>query len=170
MLQISDKIPATSHPVSRESDIGYVDVAVNNTRQTVAQQLVKSKNTIPHTYNTIDCNVDNLIVLCQKFDNSVSVQDFVIKAAALALRVIPSMNSLSSGSQPGQVNHIHIGIAVGSPHGIVTPVINHADQLNVSSISQIRMVCALCERILLSLKSNGHEHVFFKILGLQRKS
>ena len=161
MLQISDTIPVTSHLVSRESDIGYVDVAVNNTRQTVAQQLVKSKNTIPHTYNTIDCNVDNLIVLCQKFDNSVSVQDFVIKAAALALRVIPNMI---------QVNHIHIGIAVDSPHGIVNPVINYADQLNVSSISQIRMVCALCERILLSLKSNGHEHVFFKILGLQRKS
>ena len=113
---------------------------MSSTRQAIAQQLVEAKNTTPHTYNTIDCCVDSVIAMCQRFDNSVSVQDFVIKAAALALCAVPSINSSWSNNGPVQLNHIHIGIDVNSPHGIINSVINYADQLDVSSISQTIMV------------------------------
>ncbi len=102
--------------------------------------MVESKNTTPHTYNTIECNVDSLIAVCQKFDNSVSLYDFVIKAAALALRLVPAANSSWSDSSVVQLNGINIGIAVDSTNGVINPVINNADQLDVSSISRTIMV------------------------------
>ena len=153
--QISqEKTPATGPTPLQESTIGYADIAVNSTRQGIAQQFVEAKNTKPHTYNTIDCNVDSLIAMCQRFNNSVSVQDFVIKAAALALRAVPNINSSWSDSGPVQLNYIHIGIDVNSPHGIVNSVINYADQLDVRSISQTMMVCIY---LLMPLQQNGYE-------------
>ena len=113
---------------------------MSDTRKETARQLVESKITIPHTYSTIDCNVDHLISLCSKFNKSVSVYDFVIKAAALALRLVPSVNSSWSDSGPVQHTDINIGIAVHSSDGVITPVITNADQLEVSNISQKVMV------------------------------
>ncbi|CAB3989047.1 pyruvate dehydrogenase complex dihydrolipoamide acetyltransferase [Paramuricea clavata] len=135
---LQDKIPA-SGPMTQESNIGYVDVGLSSARQAIARQMMESKNTTPHTYNTIDCRVDNLFAICKKFDHSVSIYDFVIKAAALALCLLPHVNTSWSDGSLVQLSGINIGIAVNSPNGVITPVINNADQLDVSSISQTVM-------------------------------
>ena len=102
--------------------------------------MVEFKNSTPHVYSNIDCNIDGLVALCDKFDHPVSTNDFVIKAAAQALHVVPNVNASWSDDGPVQHKGINIGIAFGSPNGVITPVINDADQMDVSSISYTVMV------------------------------
>ena len=137
---IPEKIQVAD-PINVELNVGYVDLGLSNARQEIARQLMEAKTNIPHTYSTIECNVDDLIALCNKFDHPVSIYDFVIKAAALALHVVPSVNASWSDDRLVQLNGVNIGIAVDSPNGVITPVINNVDQLDVSSISHRVMVC-----------------------------
>nr|WP_306266765.1 pyruvate dehydrogenase complex dihydrolipoamide acetyltransferase [Pararhizobium sp. IMCC3301] len=116
-------------------------------RKTIAARLTEAKQTIPHFYLTIDCDLDELLALRSQLNEAapkdadgkpaykISVNDLVIKAHALALRAVPSANvSWSSG---GMLQHKHadIGVAVTIPGGLITPIIRHADEKPLSTIS-----------------------------------
>ena len=106
-------------------------------RRTIAKRLAESTGPIPHFYLTADYDVTNLMSLRQQMNEiaKVSVNDFIIRAAALALRDHPNVNASWGDEAIAQHGEIHIGVAVSTPEGLITPVVRNADQKSVQDIA-----------------------------------
>ncbi len=129
------------------ADDSYELIPHDGMRKTIAARLTEAKQTIPHFYLTIDCDLDALLALrsqlnaAAKTDSDgkpaykISVNDMVIKAHALALRAVPDANV--SWSAGGMLKHKHsdIGVAVSIPGGLITPIITRAEEKSLSTIS-----------------------------------
>jgi pyruvate dehydrogenase E2 component (dihydrolipoamide acetyltransferase) len=116
-------------------------------RRTIAQRLTASTQTIPHFYLTVDCDIGKLVAAREEINAAagkdkdgkpnykLSVNDFVIKALALALQRVPDANV--SWSEAGLLKHKHsdIGVAVALPGGLITPIIRTAETKSLSAIS-----------------------------------
>ncbi|APO74729.1 pyruvate dehydrogenase complex dihydrolipoyllysine-residue acetyltransferase [Rhizobium etli 8C-3] len=124
----------------------YELVAHDGMRKTIARRLVESKQTIPHFYVTVDCELDALLALRAQLNDSaprkdnapaykLSVNDMVIKALALALRDVPDANV--SWTENNMVKHKHadVGVAVSIPGGLITPIVRKAEGKTLSVIS-----------------------------------
>ncbi|MGZ2456672.1 pyruvate dehydrogenase complex dihydrolipoamide acetyltransferase [Rhizobium anhuiense] len=124
----------------------YELVPHDGMRKTIARRLVESKQTIPHFYVSVDCELDALLALraqlndaAPRKDNApaykLSVNDMVIKAMALALRDVPDANV--SWTETNMVKHKHadVGVAVSIPGGLITPIIRKAEEKTLSTIS-----------------------------------
>jgi len=125
----------------------YEVIPLDNMRRTIAQRLTASTQTIPHFYLTIDCVIDKLIAAREEINASapkdkdgkaaykLSVNDFVVKALALALQKIPTANV--SWTDSGLLKHKHsdIGVAVALPGGLITPIVRSAETKSLSAIS-----------------------------------
>src|ERR1044072_414292 len=111
---------------------GYTDIEVSQMRKAIARRLSESKFTAPHFYLKIDVNMDKAMESRKTINEispvKVSFNDMVIKAAALALRQHPFVNSSWMGDVIRQNQHIHIGSAVAIDEGLIVPVIRFADQ------------------------------------------
>jgi pyruvate dehydrogenase E2 component (dihydrolipoamide acetyltransferase) len=137
-----DKIRALFEPGS------YDVVPHDNMRKIIAQRLVMAKQTIPHFYLTVTCTIDRLVAAREEINASapkgadgkpdwkLSVNDFVIKALALALMKIPDANV--TWTETGMLRHKHadIGVAVAIPGGLITPVIRKAETKSLTVISK----------------------------------
>ena len=117
-------------------------------RRTIAKRLAESTGPIPHFYLTADYDVTNLLGMRQQLNEiagvKISVNDFIIRAAALALRHHPNVNASWGDDAITQHGQVHIGVAVATPEGLITPVIRNADQKSVPDIAQ--EVRALAEK------------------------
>jgi pyruvate dehydrogenase E2 component (dihydrolipoamide acetyltransferase) len=117
----------------------FREVRVSQMRKTIAKRLSESKNGAPHFYLTMDINMDNAVALRTQLNavlpKKVSFNDIVIKAAALALRQNPNVNSSWLGDTIRYNDHIHIGMAVAVEDGLLVPVIKFADNKTVAQIS-----------------------------------
>ena len=116
-------------------------------RRTIAQRLTASIQNVPHFYLTIDCDIGKLLVAREEINAvapkdkekkplyKISVNDFVIKAMAVALQKIPNCNV--SWTESGMVKHHHsdVGVAVAMPGGLITPIIRRAETKTLSAIS-----------------------------------
>jgi pyruvate dehydrogenase E2 component (dihydrolipoamide acetyltransferase) len=125
----------------------YEVVPHDGMRRTIAQRLTQSTQTIPHFYLTIDCNIGKLLAAREEINGSapkdkdgkppykLSVNDFVIKALALALQRVPDANV--SWTEGGMLKHKHsdVGVAVAIPGGLITPIIRKAETKSLSAIS-----------------------------------
>ena len=125
----------------------YDFVPHDGMRRTIAQRLTASTQTVPHFYLTMDCNIGKLMTAREDINAAapkdkdgkpaykLSVNDFVIKALALALQRIPDANV--SWSEAGMLKHKHsdIGVAVALPGGLITPIIHAAETKSLSAIS-----------------------------------
>ena len=123
----------------------YELIPLDNMRKTVAERLTVSKSTIPHFYLTLDCRLDQLLAARKRLNDSapsegpnafkISVNDFIIKAMALALQSVPSANA--TWSNQGILRHARsdVAVAVAVEGGLYTPVIRHADLKTLSEIS-----------------------------------
>jgi pyruvate dehydrogenase E2 component (dihydrolipoamide acetyltransferase) len=120
----------------------YEEIKLSNMRKVIARRLTEAKQTIPHYYLTIDCELDALVKLRAELnarpgaDYKLSVNDFLIKALALALRKVPAANRGWGGDKLYQYRDVDIGVAVAIPDGLVTPLIRQADQKGLATISQ----------------------------------
>ena len=128
-------------------DGSYELIPHDGMRRTIAQRLTASVQTIPHFYLTIDCDIGKLLAAREEINAvapkdkdgkpayKLSVNDFVIKALALALQRIPDANV--SWSEAGMLKHKHsdIGVAVALPAGLITPIIRNAETKSLSAIS-----------------------------------
>jgi pyruvate dehydrogenase E2 component (dihydrolipoamide acetyltransferase) len=107
-------------------------------RRTIAKRLSESIGPIPHFFLTVDYDVTNLLSLRTQLNEALgvklSVNDFIVRAAALALRHHPNVNSSWSDDAIAQHGEIHIGIAVSTAEGLITPVVRNADQKSVADI------------------------------------
>jgi len=114
---------------------GHTDMPHTNMRRTIAKRLAESKATVPHTYATTNCVMDSLLKLRKGLDVKVSVNDFIIKAAALTLRQVPEMNAVWSGEEAQLLKDVDISVAVATDTGLITPIVKSADNLNLAEIS-----------------------------------
>ncbi len=128
------------------ADGSYELVPHDGMRKTIAKRLQESKQTIPHFYVSVDCELDALLALRAQINSSapekdgkpvykLSVNDMVIKALALALRDVPDANV--SWTETNMVKHKHsdVGVAVSIPGGLITPIIRSAETKSLSAIS-----------------------------------
>ena len=136
-----DKIRALFEPTS------YEVVPHDNIRKVIARRLVEAKLTIPHFYLTLDCNIGKLLAAREEINAAapkdkdgkpaykISVNDFVIKALALALQRVPDANV--TWTESGMLKHKHsdIGVAVSIPGGLITPIVRRAEAKSLSVIS-----------------------------------
>ncbi|HEX7708317.1 MAG TPA: dihydrolipoamide acetyltransferase family protein [Thermoanaerobaculia bacterium] len=108
-------------------------------RRTIAKRLGESTGPIPHFYLTSDFDVTDLVALRQQMidvtETKISLNDFVIRAIALALHHHPAVNASWGEEAITQHGEVHIGVAVATPEGLITPVIRNADQKSVPGIA-----------------------------------
>jgi pyruvate dehydrogenase E2 component (dihydrolipoamide acetyltransferase) len=128
-------------------DGSYEVIPHDGMRRTIAQRLTASVQTIPHFYLTMDCNIGKLLEAREEINAGapkdkdgkpaykLSVNDFVIKALAVALQRIPNANV--SWTESGMLKHKHsdVGVAVAMPGGLITPIIRKAEEKSLSVIS-----------------------------------
>ena len=112
-------------------------------RRTIAKRLTESKATVPHTYASTSCVMDSLLELRKGLEVKVSVNDFIIKAAALTLRQVPEMNAIWRGEEAQLLNEVDISVAVATDTGLITPIVKTADNLKLSEISSTLKVSFL---------------------------
>ncbi len=125
----------------------FEELPHDNMRKTIARRLTEAKSTIPHFYLTIDCELGALLSLREQINSAapkdkdgkpaykVSVNDFVIKALALALRDVPDANVSWTDTAMLKHRHCDVGVAVSIPGGLITPVIRKAETKTLSAIS-----------------------------------
>jgi pyruvate dehydrogenase E2 component (dihydrolipoamide acetyltransferase) len=117
-------------------------------RRTIAKRLAESIGPIPHFFLTVDYDVTNLLALREQLNEvegvKTSLNDYVVRAAALALRHHPNVNASFGDEAIAQHGEIHIGIAVSTPEGLITPVVRNADQKSIVEIAN--EVRALAEK------------------------
>ncbi|MEH2570172.1 pyruvate dehydrogenase complex dihydrolipoamide acetyltransferase [Bradyrhizobium sp. AZCC 2289] len=125
----------------------YEVIPHDGMRRTIAQRLTASVQTVPHFYLTMDCDIGKLLAAREEINAAapkdkekkplykLSVNDFVIKAMAIALQRIPNCNV--SWTESGMLKHKHsdIGVAVAMPGGLITPIIRKAETKSLSTIS-----------------------------------
>ena len=118
---------------------GYTDIQLTQMRKVIARRLGESKFSAPHFYLTMEINMDNAMAARTAMNEvspvKISFNDMIIKAAAMALRQHPDVNSSWMGDFIRQNHHIHIGSAVAMPEGLIVPVIRFADQKSLSQIA-----------------------------------
>ncbi|XP_074660616.1 pyruvate dehydrogenase protein X component, mitochondrial-like [Tubulanus polymorphus] len=117
----------------------FTDHEVTSMRRTIAKRLTESKTTIPHSNSTIDCKMDAVIELRNQFKakgTKVSVNDFIIKAAAVALKTYPEVNAIWNVDGPRLLNDVDVCVAVATDSGLITPIVKNADKLGISAISE----------------------------------
>lgn len=123
--------------------VSYDDKVIPTTklRQAIGRRLVESKTTIPHFYVTHEFKMEALIDMRKQINaylpenEKVSVNDFILKATALALRQFPNLNATIKGTEVIQFGHVNVSVAVTVPGGLLTVVVKDADQKGLRQIS-----------------------------------
>jgi pyruvate dehydrogenase E2 component (dihydrolipoamide acetyltransferase) len=129
--------PAAPQPVAMTAEDRSIQLG--RLRQITAKRTTESKQQVPHFYVTVEVDVERILRLREMFaaENSgkVSINDFVVKACALALQDMPEVNATFQGQTLTQFGGIHVGIAAAIPEGLTVPVIRNANHLNLRQIA-----------------------------------
>ena len=115
------------------------DVELSAVRRTIAKRLVQSKGPVPHFYLTIDVAMDRVwdaYKALRDQKSSISVNDIIVKATALALRQHPEINASFAGDHIKVFSRVHIGMAVALEDGLITPILRDADLKPLEEISE----------------------------------
>uniref|UniRef100_A0A7M4E960 Acetyltransferase component of pyruvate dehydrogenase complex n=1 Tax=Crocodylus porosus TaxID=8502 RepID=A0A7M4E960_CROPO len=119
----------------------FTDIPLSNVRRVIAQRLMQSKQTIPHYYLSIDVNMGEILVLREELnqvlkDVKLSVNDFIIKASALACLKVPEANSSWMDTVIRQNHVVDVSVAVSTPAGLITPIVFNAHIKGLASINK----------------------------------
>lgn len=135
---LSPPSPAT---VEAATDATFTDIPLSNIRKVIANRLLQSKQTIPHYYISVDIRVDNVLQLREQLNSTadgkfkLSVNDFVIKAAALSMKHVPEVNSSWMDTFIRRHYNVDISVAVATEAGLITPIVYGADRKGLESIN-----------------------------------
>ncbi len=119
----------------------YEVIPTSNIRKIIAKRLVEAKQTIPHFYLTMECNIDSLLKVREQINEraegayKLSVNDFIIKACALALVKVPAANASWINDQIYQYKSADVSVAVAIEEGLITPVVRQAETKGLVEIS-----------------------------------
>jgi pyruvate dehydrogenase E2 component (dihydrolipoamide acetyltransferase) len=142
-------LPAPSDEIVRKNFAvdSFEEIPHDSMRKTIARRLVEASRTIPHFYLTADCNLDALMALREAINAAapkdkegkpaykISVNDFIVKALALALIRVPGANVTWTETAMLKHKHADIGVAVAIPGGLITPIVRAAETKSLSVIS-----------------------------------
>lgn len=124
----------------------YEEIKVTQMRKTIARRLAESKFTAPHFYLTMEIRMDQAVAARKQMneysEQKISMNDLIIKAAAVALRQHPMVNAAWMGDKIRQNKHVHIGVAVAVEDGLLVPVVKFADHKSLTQISSEVKVAA----------------------------
>lgn len=109
-------------------------------RKTIARRLTEAKQTIPHFYLSVDCRLDELLKVRQELNSrsdayKLSVNDFVVRAVALALKKVPAANSAWTDDAILLFENADVSVAVATPDGLITPIVKKAETKGLAQIS-----------------------------------
>ncbi|KAG0349398.1 pyruvate dehydrogenase complex dihydrolipoamide acetyltransferase component (E2) [Podila minutissima] len=133
--------PAPVAAAAAPSTAAYTDIPLTNMRKIIAQRLTESKQTIPHYYVTVELEMDKVMKLREVLNKSsedkykLSVNDFIVKASALALKAVPEANSSWMNDSIRQYHTSDICVATSTPTGLITPIVPNADSKGLATIS-----------------------------------
>ncbi len=143
--QIQAQTPQAQHtdPDVKTNAFGmaYKEIPNNNIRKVVAKRLSESKQTVPHFYLTVECVLDELLAARKDINDKangefkLSVNDFIIKAAAMALKSYPAANVSWNDDAIHQYLDADISVAVSTPTGLITPIVHAAQNKGLKDIS-----------------------------------
>ncbi|WP_059412108.1 pyruvate dehydrogenase complex dihydrolipoamide acetyltransferase [Cupriavidus basilensis] len=138
--------PASAPPVAPQAQANtpataaFTEIPHSNMRRTIARRLGESKSTIPHFYLTADCRMERLLALRAEINaaapRKISVNDFVVRAVAVALREVPAANVGWTDAAMRQYHQADVAVAVSTDAGLITPIVRAADQKPLSRISE----------------------------------
>jgi pyruvate dehydrogenase E2 component (dihydrolipoamide acetyltransferase) len=127
----------------------FTKIPNNNMRKVIARRLTESKQTVPHFYLTVECELNKLLEIRKELNfeaesvagkdkkpaYKLSVNDFILKATGLALKKVPTANASWSDEAILQYNNVDVSVAVAIDGGLITPIVKNADQKTVVTIS-----------------------------------
>jgi pyruvate dehydrogenase E2 component (dihydrolipoamide acetyltransferase) len=139
-IENASKAPKTQKSTPY-AESAFFDIPLTNVRKVTAKRLTESKQQVPHFYLTIDCTLDALLALRTDLNarlegQKLSVNDFVIRASALALIKVPDANVSWQGTSLRQYQSADISVAVATDNGLITPIIRSAQRKNLIELSQ----------------------------------
>ena len=124
------------------ADRSFVEVPLDGMRRTIAARLTEAKQTIPHFYLRRSVRLDTLMAFREQLNKGLeargvklSVNDFIIKASALALQSVPNANAVWAGDRILRIKQSDVAVAVAIEGGLFTPVLRDADQKSLSKLS-----------------------------------
>ena len=145
---VSATTPAPAPSVSADAvakiyaDREFTEIPLDGMRKTIAARLTEAKQTIPHFYLRRDIKIDNLLSFRGQLNKQLesrgiklSVNDFIIKACALALQTVPAANAVWAGDRVLQLTPSDVAVAVAIEGGLFTPVLKDAEQKSLSTLS-----------------------------------
>ena len=121
--------------------MAYSEIPNNNIKKITAQRLQEAKQLVPHFYLTVELQIDGLLEARRQINDvadgayKLSVNDFVVKACALALRAYPQANVSWTEEGILQYEDVDVSVAVATPNGLMTPIVKSADQMNIKDVS-----------------------------------
>ena len=134
--------PSTDQVLKMYADRKYEEVSLNGMRKTVAARLTEAKQTVPHFYLRKDIELDALLKFRSQLNKTLeprgvklSVNDFVIKACALALQQVPDANAVWAGDRTLSFSASDVAVAVAVEGGLFTPVLQDAEMKSLSALS-----------------------------------
>ena len=145
-LQAASQTSASSIPTTSTGAVsnrldqgGYTDIPHSNMRRTIARRLLESKSTVPHFYLSVQCRMDKLMAMRAEVNAQstihISVNDFVVLAAARSLRDVPGVNVTWTDAAIRQFHQVDLSIAVSTDSGLITPILKNVNGLSLSEIS-----------------------------------
>ena len=134
--------PQAEQVLKMYADRDYTEVPLDGMRKTVAARLTEAKQTIPHFYLRRDIRLDALLGFRGQINKQLdargvklSVNDFIIKACALALQTVPDANAVWAGDRIVKLKPSDVAVAVAVEGGLFTPVLKDAEQKSLSTLS-----------------------------------
>jgi pyruvate dehydrogenase E2 component (dihydrolipoamide acetyltransferase) len=126
--------------VALAGNVPYTEIPNTSMRKVIAKRLTEAKQTVPHFYLTVDCEIDQLLKIRAELNSrgeglKISVNDFVIRASALALKKVPAANASWSDDVILQWSQADIAVAVAIDGGLITPIIKQAEAKGLAAIS-----------------------------------
>ena len=132
----SSSAPVAKFVASGQED--FDEIPNSNMRKAIAKNLAKSKFTAPHYYLNVEFDMENAMAFRAQYnsipDTKISYNDMIVKACALALRQHPQVNSRWYDDKMQLNNHVHIGVAVAVPDGLLVPVVKFANEQSLTQI------------------------------------
>lgn len=129
-------VPAAANPFGP----AFEEIPNSSMRKVIARRLTEAKSTIPHFYLSIDCELDALLKVRAELNGrsdsyKLSVNDFVVRAVALALKKVPAANASWGEEAIRRYTDVDVSVAVATPAGLITPIVRHADHKGLAEIS-----------------------------------
>ena len=170
LIKSNKNITSIDSHLKSSSDKSYRDITHSSMRKTIAERLVKSATEAPHFFLSVDCDISEINKIREnvnKGDTNISINDFIIKASALALKKFPKANCSWNNDFIRYYNSYDISVAVAVEDGLITPIVKNAISKGIEEISkEIKLLASKAKKGELSLEEYSGGNFTVSNLGM----